>query len=289
MSSSNEEEAQLKSTGSEKTITSPGSSSNLVKDVIASLNAEKTWPSDVQLYTLPEEKELLNDVAQCHVVRALLACHGLIDCYSIERRHNAEWMAPQSARVPFLRTGRSVIAHEDIRAFLTDRMYVLRTDMSSEEKLVTEGIVSLVETKLHPIELYVTWMESENRKYTHSKYGLNVPQPLKSILCWQKYFEVRTYLKALGWLQKSEWELREEVADVYRCLSRKLEHSGCLVGEEISEADVWSYGHLQAVLESKLPKNLLMDELKNFPRLTQFCLNFNQLHLGNKAMIWEFL
>jgi len=286
MASAREEAQQVESKESQKTMTS---TSGLVKDVIASLNAEKTWPSDVTLYTLPEDKELMNDVAQCHIVRALFACHGLMDCYTIERRHNAEFMAPNSRKLPFLRTGRTVVAHEDICRFMFDRMYVLRTDMSPTEKITMEGVISLVETKLQPIELYITWLEPVNRKSTYDRYGLDVPQPLKTILCWQKYWEVRKYLKAIGVLDRSEVEMRADISDVYKCLSRRLETSGCLIGEEITEADVFAYGHLQAILESKLSKNILMEELKNFPRLTQFCLNFNQIHLGNKAMIWEFL
>ena len=57
----------------------------------------------------------------------------------------------------------------------------------------------------------------------------------------------------------------------------------------MTEADVYVYGHLQAILESKLQNNVLMKTLEDYPKLTNFCLNFNQLHLGNKAMIWEFL
>lgn len=57
----------------------------------------------------------------------------------------------------------------------------------------------------------------------------------------------------------------------------------------LTEADVYLYGHLQAILESKLPNNILLKTLEKFPKLVNFCLNFSQVHLGNKAMLWEFL
>jgi len=265
------------------------STSKLVQDVVASFNAEKTWPTDVTLYTLPEDKELLPDVAQCHVIRALFACHGLMDCYDIERRHNAEFMAPKSGKVPFLRTGESVIAYEEILQFMINHNYFLKSDMSSGDRLVMDGVISLVETKLGALEMYVTWMESVNKEMTHERYGGSISQPLKQLLCWRKSTEVAQYLKAMNILEKSEAEIREEIVDIYKCISQKLEQTGCVVGEEVTEADVYVFGHLQAISESKLKKNILMEELKNFPRLTKFCLNFNQIHMGNKAMIWEFL
>jgi len=264
------------------------STSKLVQDVIASFNAEKTWPSDVVLYTLPEEKVLLPDVAQCHVLRALFACHGLMDCYTIERRANAEFMAPRSRKLPFLRTGESVYAYEDTLKFMMDHNYVLKAEMNAEEKIQMDGLISLMETRLSPIEMYVTWVM--NKEATQERYGRNIPQPLKQILCWQKYTAVQKYLKAIGLLEKSEEEIRREIVDIYNCINLKLENSGCLVGkEEVTEADVFVFGHLQAISESKLRKNILMEELRNFPKLTKFCLNFNQIHMGNKAMIWEFL
>lgn len=120
----------------EKQVIPPSSStSKLVQDVIASFNAaEKTWPTDVTLYTLPEEAELLPDIAQCHVIRALFACHGLMDCYSIERRHNAEFMAPKSRKLPFLHSGQSVVAYEEIPQFMSNHNYVLKSDMTGDEK-----------------------------------------------------------------------------------------------------------------------------------------------------------
>jgi len=265
------------------------STSKLVQDVIASFNAEKTWPTDVTLYTLPEEKELLPDIAQCHVIRALFACHGLMDCYNIERRHNAEFMAPKSRKVPFLRTAESVFAYEEILQFMINHNYVLKSDMSAEERIKMEGVISLMETKLGPLEMYVTWIDPMNKGLTQERYGRNYPQPLKKLLCWRKSAEVTQYLKTMGILEKCETEIREEIVDVYKCISQKLEGSGCVVGEDVTEADVFVFGHLQAIRESKLKKNILMEELKNFPTLTEFCSNFNQIHMGNKAMMWECL
>jgi len=264
------------------------SSSKLVQDVIASFYADKTWPTDVTLYTLPKEKELLPDVAQCHIIRALFACHGLLDCFHIERRHNAEFMAPKSRKMPFLRT-ESVYAYEDILQFMLDHNYVLKSDMNAEDRIKMEGVISLMETKLGPLEMYVTWIDPMNRELTNERYGRNLPEPLNYLLCWRKYTEVSQYLNALGILEKSESEIREEIVDIYKCISQELDQTGFVVGDEVTEADVYVFGHLQAISESKLKKNILMEELKNFPRLTKFCLNFNQIHMGNKAMIWEFL
>lgn len=275
---------------------STGGSSNtssLLQNVMAALNEEKTWPSDVTLFALPEESELLSDVAQCHSIRALFACHGLIDCYTIERRHNAEFMAPppHTRGVPFLCTGGSVVGYEDIVQFMHSRNYVLNQVevCGVEDQLIMDGILSLVHSKLLPIEMYVTWREPANRNITRERYEAGRVQPLKSILFWKKSREVSRYMKAMGFLEKSEAQIRAEIVSIYKCISDRLENTLYIMGEEITEADVFVFGHLQAILESKLEKNILMEEMQNFPKLTQFCLNFNQVHLGNKAMIWEFL
>lgn len=279
--------ADSKSSG--RNIIQSNSGSKLVQDVVASLNADKVWPSNVILYTVPEEKELLTDVARCHVVKALLAVHGLMDCYRLERRNNAEFMAPKNGMLPFLRTGKTVVAQKDILEFMYSNLFILKNDMSVEENMTMQGVISLIETKLIPIELYVNWVENENKRTTRQRYGYTHPEPLKTILYWQKSKEVLRYLKAIGLLEKSEIQIREEISSIYKCISRKLETNSCVIGEEITEADVYVYGHLQAILESKLEKNMLMEELQGYPKLTKFCLNFNQVHLGNKAMIWEFL
>lgn len=265
------------------------SASKFVQDVVASLNEEKVWPSDVALYTVPENKELLTDVARTHVVQALFAVHGLVDCYAVERRHNAEFMAPKNGRLPFMATGKKVIGEEDILEYLSKNQFILRNDMTTEDTIIVQGIISLIETKLVPVELYSTWVVPANLKSTRARYGLNMPKPLNMILYYQKSKEIHKHLKALGLLDKSEAQIREDVLEVYKCISDRLVHGTCMIGEEITEADVYVYGHLQAILESKLEVNILMQELRHFPKLTQFCLNFNQIHLGNKAMIWEFL
>jgi len=276
-------------TGESKGVKVSASSSKLVQDVVASLNADKEWPSDVVIYTLLEEQELLTDVARGYVVKALLAVNGLADGYKVERRHNAEFMAPKNGKLPFLRMPNKIIAQDDVLDFMYSKSFVLKNDLSPEDNMIMQGVISLIETKLIPIELYCLWIDPVNRKRTTEQYGYDYPQPLKKLLCWKKQKEVEKYLKCIGLLQKSEQQIKEDLHNIYKCITRKLEASSYIIGEDMTEADVYVYGHLQAILESKLQNNILMKALEDYPKLTNFCLNFNQLHLGNKAMIWEFL
>jgi len=265
------------------------SSSRLVQDAVASLNADKEWPRDVVVYTSLEEQELLPDIARGYVVKALLAVNGLADGYNVERRHNAEFMAPKSGKLPFLRMPNKVVAQEDFLDFMYTKSFVLKNDLSVEDNMIMQGIISLIETKLIPIELYCVWIDPINRKKTLDQYGFDYPQPLKKILCWKKFKQVEKHLKSIGLLEKSEQQIKEELCGIYQCIARKLEVNSHITGDDMTEADVYVYGHLQAILESKLENNMLMKALEEYPKLTNFCLNFNQLHLGNKAMIWEFL
>ena len=55
----------------------------------------------------------------------------------------------------------------------------------------------------------------------------------------------------------------------------------------LTEADVFLFGHLQAIIECPFEDNILSKVLAQFPRLQKFCLNFNQLHLGQQAMLFS--
>lgn len=213
----------------------------------------------------------------------------LDDGYKIERRHNAEFMAPKNAKLPFLHISNKVVAQEDILDYLYSKSFVLNNDISTEDNMVIQGVISLIETKLVPIEMYYAWIDPLNRTNTLERYGYNYPQPLKKVLCLKKQWEVERYLKCVGVLGKSEEEIKQELHNIYRCIATKLEKTSYLIGDELIEADCYVYGHLQAILESKLKNNIMTKMLDDFPKLTKYVLNFNQLHLGKTAMIWEFV
>lgn len=263
--------------------------SKLVQDVLSSLTADKDWPENVVLYKSLEEQELLPDVARCYAIEALLAIHGLQDGFSTCRRQNAESMSPKNGKLPFLRIRNKVVAEEDVIEYLRQKEFFLHPDRSIKENLSIKGVMSLLETKLVPIELYFIWEDAKNVPETLQRYGYNQPKPLCQILCRRKRQEVREFLRVAGYLTKSEDQLSKELEQIFTLLVRKLEKSKYISGEQVSEADVYVFGHLQAIMESKLPNNILLNTLQRFPKLTNFCLNFNQVHLGHQAMLWEFV
>lgn len=261
------------------------SSSLLVKQALASFSDEKEWPENAVLYK--GSKELLPELAKCYAIEAMLALHDLQHSYCVIRRDNARFMSPRST-LPFLRIGSQVECELDIIGHLKLCGYSLSKDSPATVKLCVSGILSLMELKLVPIELYYTWIDSSNQDETFARYAFNIPNPLNRVLCWRKLYDIRSYLLNTGWLSKKEADIQQELHALMDYFSGKLEKGPCLTGDQVTEADVYLYGHLQAILESNQKNSTLRNSVEKHPRLTQFCLTFNQVHLGNRSLLWEF-
>ena len=262
----------------------------LVDAVLSSLAVNaKGWPSNVELYTVLEEQELLTDKAKCYAIEALLNIHELNGKYTKKRRQNAFYMPPKKGNLPFLRVKNKVVCEDDITTFLKANSCSLNNDLDAADNLILKGIISIIDNKLMPLELYYLWYNEENQIDTFKRFGYNQPKPLQKVLCLERYFEIKNYLKVLGLLDKTESKIKEDLKITMTYFSQRLEKSTFLVGNQLTEGDVLLYGHLQAILESKLPNNVLLQTLEKFPKLTNFCLNFGQVYLGKQAMLWEFV
>jgi len=261
----------------------------LVESVISSFSEEKGWPDEVELYTVLNEQELLTDKARMYSVEALLTVHGLQEKFDKKRKYNATYMAPKKGSLPFLRIKNEVVNEHDILKFLEKRAFCLTSDLNEEDELLHRGVLALIENTLKPIELYFVWLDEKNVIETFAKFGHSYPQPLQKLLCLEQYSEVKHYLQVTGWMDKTSDQILGELKYLLGYLSKRLENAQYIINEQLTEADVYLYGHLQAILESKLPNNILLKTLEKYPKLVNFCLNFSQVHLGNKAMLWEFL
>lgn len=253
---------------------------------MATFTAENDWPDSVMMYRLLEEQELLPDIAKCNCAEALVAVHDLRNGFTVKRRYNAEHMAPKKGHLPFLRIEDEVVGNDDILNFMLKKEKQLFTERTPEQDLCIKGVLSLIENKLIPIELYVVWVDAGNLKDSYEKYGFNQPQILKKILCYQKQKEIRDYLQVTGWLSKSKAEIINEARKIFEFLSRRFEQNKFIAGNQLSEADIYVYGHLQAILENKLTNDYLLKTLEQYPKLGNFCMNFNQVQLGKQAMIF---
>jgi len=251
------------------------------------LAVSNDWEISFEVYHSLEEQQLLPEIASCLSIKALLAIHNLDDRYTVQMRSNAEQMAPKQGDLPFLRHKNHVIGGSDIMNFLKEKEYVLNTEQTPEENVINLGVLSLIQSKLIPAEMLVTWINSKNAIETSKRYGFEKPEPLKTILYFQKRQQVQRYLNEVGWLNKSEETVGREIQEVFAYFSKRLENNKCLTGESLTEADVFLFGHLQAIIECPLEENILSKVLAQFPRLQKFCLNFNQLHLGQQAMLFS--
>jgi len=260
----------------------------MLKEAVFAVSEDKEWPDGVILYKNLCDQELLPEIAKYRAIEALLAVHDLQEHYKTCRKENAEYMSPKGV-LPFLRIGNLIAAEETILGFVENRGYSLSSALPPETQITIKGILSLINTQLVPIELYNTWIDEKNRKQTYSKYGFNQPEPLRRILCWKRQRDVAKSLHDVGWLKKTPAEVLACSTELFEFFTNKLGNGWCLVNDQLTEADVYLYGHLQAILESNQKNDILRKTLTQYPKLTQFCLTFNQVHLGDRSMLWEFV
>ncbi|XP_047136655.1 metaxin-2 homolog [Hydra vulgaris] len=258
--------------------------SGLFGEITTSLG-DKEWPQDVGLYRSLEEQEILVDKAKCYVVKAFLYIHNVLNQTREYRRINARDMCVKKDTLPFLQVLNTIVGEDDFLYFLNQKDLDLDCNLPVEKILFINGLISIIKTKLIPIELYALWMVGANKKKTLDCYGFGHPEPLKKMLCYQKCKEVEQFLKIAGYFNKSKAQVITELSKILDLFAKKLEKNKYISGNEISNADVFIYGHIQAILESKLDDNFLLETLKNFPILEKFCISFSHNNLGNQSLL----
>lgn len=254
--------------------------------IIPNFMGMQEWPGNVMLYKNTKEQELLPEVARYNIAETLLAVHELKEHCQTQRLSNAEHMCRGS--LPFFRIGDDMVPFESSLQLFSQKGYTLSTDLPSETLI--KGIISLIKLKLEPIEQYYTWIDPKNYEQTRSCYESEQPEPLRSILLLRKRRAVAHALKCDGWMSKPIAEITTELRNLFKLFTDTMGNNQCLFDNQLTEADVYLYGHLQAILNSKQPNSILLNTLNEFKRLKQYCLIFNQVHLRNQSIgIWEFV
>jgi len=253
---------------------------------VSSFPSIQEWPSNAELYANIKEQELLIDTARFNVAETLLKVHDLIGSCKIQRRSNAEHIYPDAG--PFIRVNNNLTSYESLVPFLSQKGYSLSLDLESN-KLV-QGMISMIKLKLEPIEEYFTWVDERNLLATYDKYECSQPEPLRTVLFHRKKKSVMRRLKYTGWLDKSQAEIIYELQKIFKLVVDTLGENQSLFENILTEADVYMYGHLQAILTMKLPNPVLLNTLNEFKQLKRYVLIFQEVHLRNKSIgIWEFV
>ncbi|XP_015265907.1 PREDICTED: metaxin-2 isoform X2 [Gekko japonicus] len=219
---------------------------------VTQIAAAEPWPENAALYQpLKEEQILLSDNAACLAVQAFLQMCSLP--VQVVYRANAEYMSP-SGKVPFIHVGNQVVSE-------------------------LGPIVQFVKAKL-----YLQWCDDATvQEITHPRYGSPYPWPLNHILAYQKQWEVRRKMKAIGWGSKSFDQVLEDVDQCCQALSQRLGTQPFFFNKKPTELDALVFGHLFTVLTTQLISDELSEKVKSYSNLISFCRRIEQHYFEGRA------
>ncbi|TTH38811.1 Metaxin-2 [Bagarius yarrelli] len=227
--------------------------------VILQRSAEP-WPENARLYQpLREDQILLSDCASSLAVQAYLRMLGLpvrVCC-----RANAEYMSP-SGKVPFIQVGNQVVSElGPIVQFTRAKGHSLSDGLDDVQRAEMKAYMELVNNMLLTAELYIQWCdENTAAEITRPRYSSPYSWPLNHILAYQKQWEVRRKMSAIGWAGKS------------------LEQ----VVMEPTELDALVFGHLFTILTTRLTTDELSEKIKSYSNLLSFCRRIEQTYFESQ-------
>ncbi|XP_045414739.1 metaxin-2 isoform X2 [Lemur catta] len=212
---------------------------------VSQIAATEPWPENATLYQqLKGEQILLSDNAASLAVQAFLQMCNLP--IKVVCRANAEYMSP-SGKVPFIHVGNQVVSE-------------------------LGPIVQFVKAKL-----YLQWCdEATVGEITHARYGSPYPWPLNHILAYQKQWEVKRKMKAIGWGNKTLDQVLEDVDQCCQALSQRLGTQPYFFNKQPTELDALVFGHLYTILTTRLTNDELSEKVKNYSNLLAFCRRIEQ-------------
>ncbi|XP_016064097.1 PREDICTED: metaxin-2 isoform X2 [Miniopterus natalensis] len=165
--------------------------------------AAEPWPENATLYQqLKGEQILLSDNAASLAVQAFLQMCNLP--IKVVCKANAEYMSP-SGKVPFIHVGNQVVSElGPIVQFVKAKGHSLSDGLDEVQKAEMKAYMELVNNMLLTAELYLQWCdEATVGEITLARYGSPYPWPLNRILAYQKQWEVKRKMKAIGWGNKT--------------------------------------------------------------------------------------
>ncbi|XP_048825340.1 metaxin-2 [Brienomyrus brachyistius] len=234
---------------------------------VSQIAASEPWPENATLYQpLRDNQILLSDCASSLAVQAYLRMCDLplrVCC-----RANAEHMSP-SGKVPFIHVGNQVVSEMGpIIQFTKAKGHSLSDVLDDVQRAEMKAYMELVNNMLLTAELYIQWCdETTAAEITRPRYSSPYPWPLKHILAYQKQWEVRRKMSAVGWAEKTLEQVYEDVAQCCQALSQRLGTQMYFFNKQPTELDALVFGHLFTILTTQLTSNELSAKVKTYSNL----------------------
>ncbi|XP_019486438.1 PREDICTED: metaxin-2 isoform X1 [Hipposideros armiger] len=247
------------------------------------LATAEPWPENATLYQqLKGEQILLSDNAASLAVQAFLQMCNLP--IKVVCRANAEYMSP-SGKVPFIHVGNQVVSElGPIVQFVKAKGHSLSDGLDEVQKAEMKAYMELVNNMLLTAELYLQWCdEATVGEITHARYGSPYPWPLNRILAYQKQWEVKRKMKAIGWGNKTLDQVLEDVDQCCQALSQRLGTQPYFFNKQPTELDALVFGHLYTILTTQLTNDELSEKVKNYSNLLAFCRRIEQHYFEDRG------
>uniref|UniRef100_A0A8C5BXV8 Thioredoxin-like fold domain-containing protein n=1 Tax=Gadus morhua TaxID=8049 RepID=A0A8C5BXV8_GADMO len=176
---------------------------------VSQIAAVEPWPENATLYQpLKDDQILLSDCASSLAVQTYLRMCGLP--VQVACKANAEYMSP-SGKVPFVHVGNQVVSElGPIVQFTKAKGHSLSDGLDDVQRAEMKAYMELVHNMLLTAEI------------SRPRYSSPYSWPLNHILAYQKQWDVRRKMKAIGWGGKCLEQVYEDVSQCCQALSQRL-------------------------------------------------------------------
>uniref|UniRef100_A0AAX7SVT0 Metaxin 2 n=1 Tax=Astatotilapia calliptera TaxID=8154 RepID=A0AAX7SVT0_ASTCA len=237
---------------------------------MSQMAAAEPWPENATLYQpLKEDQILLSDCASSLAVQAYLRMCGLP--VQVFCRANAEYMSP-SGKIPFIHVGNQVVSElGPIVQFTKAKGHSLSDGLDDVQRAEMKAYMELVNNMLLTAEI------------SRPRYSSPYSWPLNKILAYQKQWEVRRKMNAIGWGGKTLEQVYEDVSQCCQALSQRLGTQSYFFNKQPTELDALVFGHLFTILTTRLTSTELAERVKSYSNLLSFCRRIEQTYFEDKS------
>ncbi|KAE8280976.1 Metaxin-2 Mitochondrial outer membrane import complex protein 2 [Larimichthys crocea] len=250
---------------------------------VSQMAAAEPWPETATLYQpLKEDQILLSDCASSLAVQAYLRMCGLP--VQVVCRANAEYMSP-SGKIPFIHVGNQVVSElSPIVQFTKAKGHSLSDGLDDVQRAEMKAYMELVNNMLLTAELYIQWCDDATAaEISRPRYSSPYSWPLSNILAYQKQWEVRRKMNAVGWGGKTLEQVYEDVSQCCQALSQRLGTQPYFFNKQPTELDALVFGHLFTILTTRLTSTELAEKIKSYSNLLSFCRRIEQTYFEDKS------
>ncbi|OWA52137.1 putative Metaxin-2 [Hypsibius exemplaris] len=257
-------------------------SSDLLEEAVEVVidSGEIPWPQDVTLCVPPLSTQVtLHEQAECLATQAFLRMHGLR--FTLDERPNAEFMSLTS-KLPLLKVDDHFVAGFD--AIVAYARLRIRKQLTDEQESAIRPYVEMVQVTVKNAELYAAWFDDTNfKEVTSPRYGSPYTFPLNKILPLLKRVQIKTYLGQNSPLASLD-DVRESLQCDLKALSERLGPRPYFLDDvNTNELDALVFGHLTAILTSKLPNGNLVEQIHRHQNLVTFCQRVDRMFFAKEV------